>query len=93
MNEHWGGTADFEYEHEKYWKALVEMTEKRTQTWLANWRALGGTVGLKEFDFKTGSDEMEKAIPQPQATAIVSEKTPSSQVQEDGVAPVIDIAA
>ncbi|KAF9030872.1 CRAL/TRIO domain-containing protein [Hymenopellis radicata] len=95
MKEHWGGTSDFEYEHEKYWKALVELTEKRTQTWLANWRALGGTVGLKEFDFKTGSVETEKVVAQPETTAAVSssESEKSPQVEEEAVAPVIDVAA
>ncbi|KAG6909051.1 hypothetical protein DXG01_002203 [Tephrocybe rancida] len=55
MAEWWGGDRDFEYTHEKYWPALVKLCESRQEMSLSKWRALGGTVGLKEWDYKGGA--------------------------------------
>jgi hypothetical protein len=49
----------FEYKHETYWPALVEMCDKRRKQELERWRELGGTVGLKEWDVKGGQSTME----------------------------------
>ena len=57
MAEWWGGDRDFQYVHEKYWPALVGMCEERRQTWMTRWRALGGQVGLKEWDYKAQSNQ------------------------------------
>lgn len=54
MSEWWGGDREFEYVHEKYWPALVGMCDTRRQAWMEKWKALGGTVGLKEWDYKGG---------------------------------------
>lgn len=70
MKQHWGGTSDFQYEHEKYWKALVEMTDKRRETWFSNWKAIGGTVGLKEYDYKTRSVETAEATATQEVSAV-----------------------
>lgn len=50
--QEWGGTVDFEYKHEDYWPELVKLTQDRRQKWLERWRALGGTVGISEWDYK-----------------------------------------
>ncbi|KAF8071928.1 CRAL-TRIO domain-containing protein [Lyophyllum atratum] len=55
MAEWWGGDRDFEYCHDKYWPALVGMCESRRQNWLDKWKALGGKVGVKEWDYKGGA--------------------------------------
>ncbi|KAF5382220.1 hypothetical protein D9615_004367 [Tricholomella constricta] len=52
MSEWWGGDQDFEYVHEKYWPALVGTCDSRRAAWLEKWRALGGKVGIKEWDYK-----------------------------------------
>lgn len=54
MSEWWGGACDFKYEHEKYWPALVGMCVERKKEQMERWRALGGTVGLREWDLKGG---------------------------------------
>jgi hypothetical protein len=82
MSEWWGGDRDFEYVHDKYWPALVSMCESRNKSWLEKWRALGGTVGIKEWEYKGGATaqvlsdktqlvESEKVaeIPAPEAIA------------------------
>ncbi|KAJ7475911.1 CRAL/TRIO domain-containing protein [Mycena latifolia] len=57
MSEWWGGGCNFEYEHGKYWPALVSLCEERTKLWTATWYKMGGTVGLKESDYKTGKPD------------------------------------
>lgn len=52
----WGGSVEFEYKHEEYWKELVRLCETRRQMWLQRWRGLGGTVGINEWDYKQGSE-------------------------------------
>ncbi|KAF8656203.1 hypothetical protein AX16_002639 [Volvariella volvacea WC 439] len=55
MSLWWGGNQNFEYDHAKYWPALVQLTESRTKAWFEKWKELGGTVGIKEWDYKGGS--------------------------------------
>ena len=47
-----GGKIDFKYEHEVYWPHFIEYTSERKNKLLESWRALGGKVGLKEWDIK-----------------------------------------
>jgi phosphatidylinositol/phosphatidylcholine transfer protein len=60
----WGGNVDFEYKHEKYWKELVRLCETRRNTWLERWRALGGTVGINERDYKQKGEGSAKPDPE-----------------------------
>ncbi|KAJ7650156.1 CRAL/TRIO domain-containing protein [Roridomyces roridus] len=59
MSEWWDGACNFEYDHGKYWPALVSLCKDRTELWTANWRKLGGKVGVKELDYKTGTGVLE----------------------------------
>ncbi|KAJ7364130.1 CRAL-TRIO domain-containing protein [Mycena albidolilacea] len=63
MAQWWGGSYKFEYEHDKYWPALIALCEERTKAWTATWQKLGGKVGLKEFDYKRGHLEHTEAAP------------------------------
>lgn len=47
-----GGDLEFEYEHEKYWPALTELATSRRKRYMENFYALGGIVGLSEFDLR-----------------------------------------
>lgn len=49
----WGGDIEFVYEHDKYWPALLSLTEKRRSAEQAQWHELGGTVGISEWDIKS----------------------------------------
>lgn len=51
----WGGSVDLDYQHEKYWPSLVSTCEQRREAWLAKWREMGATIGLKEFEYKGGA--------------------------------------
>jgi len=79
MSEWWGGDRDFEYVHDKYWPALVNTCESRRKAWLEKWRALGGKVGIKEWDYKQGAPA-QVVVNEPQA--IESEKVNEVSAQE-----------
>ena len=49
-----GGDVTFEYDHAKYWTNFIEITTKRRQEMMERWRALGGHIGLREWDIKNG---------------------------------------
>ncbi|KAF9000595.1 CRAL-TRIO domain-containing protein [Cyathus striatus] len=61
MKQWWEGDCDFEYVHEKYWPSLVKICEGRHTRWFECWRALGGKVGIKEWDYKQ-VDGVERAM-------------------------------
>lgn len=61
MKQNWGGTLDFEYQHEKYWKELIKMTEERRERWKKRWRELGSSVGTREWKYKQ-SDEYQEGV-------------------------------
>ncbi|KIK62976.1 hypothetical protein GYMLUDRAFT_41278 [Collybiopsis luxurians FD-317 M1] len=62
MKDFWGGNQEFEYQHEKYWPALIQLCQARKEKWLENWRKLGGTVGIQESAYKRDlQEEPEKA--------------------------------
>ena len=48
----WGGAAAFEYEHDRYWPAVVRMCEEHRRRRLEAWRGLGAKVGIREWDIK-----------------------------------------
>jgi hypothetical protein len=75
MKQWWGGDQDFEYHHEKYWPELVRMCEESKRKQLESWRALGGKVGLKEWDLKREAFKVKSA----------DEKTPENA--EEAKAP------
>jgi hypothetical protein len=58
----WGGAVDFEYDHDKYWPALMELTKKRREEQMQRWRDLGGKVGADEWIIK-GGEVSEGTIP------------------------------
>lgn len=54
-----GGDIKFEYDHETYWPSLIEMAGKRRKEMMERWRTLGGTVGIREWDYKNGDGQPE----------------------------------
>ncbi|TFK75199.1 CRAL/TRIO domain-containing protein [Pluteus cervinus] len=81
MSKWWGGSQDFEYDHDKYWPALVQLAESRRNSWMDKWRELGGKVGIKEWDYKGAI-----AVPgNDVAAAVVEEKVVTAAVMEQGV--------
>ncbi|KAH6913445.1 CRAL-TRIO domain-containing protein [Coprinopsis sp. MPI-PUGE-AT-0042] len=52
LMKEWEGEQTFEYAHEKYWPALVEMCERNVERRMKRWRELGGRVGISEWEYK-----------------------------------------
>lgn len=52
----WGGDREFEYDHAVYWPALEKLCRERREQWMVKWRSLGGKVGIREWDYKGGSE-------------------------------------
>jgi hypothetical protein len=69
----WGGNVDFEYEHEKYWPALMELCKSRREEQMARWKALGAKVGIDEWSIKGGT-------PAPVVSEAKSVEAPVEQV-------------
>lgn len=62
----WDGGCQFEWDHAKYWPALVTMCEERREKMVKRWKELGAKVGISEWEMKTGWSESapdESSIP------------------------------
>ncbi|KAJ3761027.1 CRAL/TRIO domain-containing protein [Lentinula raphanica] len=84
MKDYWGGNQDFEYVHEKYWPALVNLCKTRKDHWMENWRKIGGTVGIRESDYKSDTrDGPYESIEAQSETTHKREQNPSTDVAKE----------
>ncbi|KZS92683.1 CRAL/TRIO domain-containing protein [Sistotremastrum niveocremeum HHB9708] len=75
MTQWWGGEHDFEWDHQKYWPALMKMCYDRRKGQMERWKQLGGRVGISEWDMKQST------------SAAVDEETVDETPATDEVAP------
>lgn len=52
LDYHYGGDMKFDYDHSIYWPDFKQKIEKRRVDNYEKWDQLGGTIGLREVDFK-----------------------------------------
>ncbi|KAF7796475.1 hypothetical protein EIP86_007652 [Pleurotus ostreatoroseus] len=71
-----GGDVTFEYDHSKYWADFIETTTKRRQEMMERWRALGGRIGLREWDIKNGDGVAN--VPETKTAPVAVEVEPAS---------------
>ncbi|KAI0250225.1 CRAL-TRIO domain-containing protein [Lactifluus subvellereus] len=76
----WGGSRNFEWDHEKYWPQLVRMCAEITAKQMARWRRLGARVGCDEWDYK--SEDVVDISP-----------TVASKAAKPGAGPEVEAAA
>ncbi|KAI5119418.1 hypothetical protein M0805_009869 [Coniferiporia weirii] len=88
MKEWWEGDREFEYDHERYWPALVSMCEERKKQQMQRWKELGAKVGISELDIKTGWTAAPAPIPEPAA-----EETAAATEAVDTEPAVMEIIA
>ncbi|KAG7927309.1 hypothetical protein KL925_002680 [Ogataea polymorpha] len=50
----YGGDVNFEYVHDEYWPAMVELRNKKREVYIENYHRLGGGIGLSETDLRQG---------------------------------------
>ncbi|GMM37578.1 hypothetical protein DASC09_049030 [Saccharomycopsis crataegensis] len=53
MDEYENGEVEFVFDHDKYWKGLIEIGVKKNQHYLERFLELGATVGLSEVDLRS----------------------------------------
>ncbi|KZV73054.1 CRAL/TRIO domain-containing protein [Peniophora sp. CONT] len=73
----WKGGVDFQWDHDQYWPALLQLCAELREVQLKRWRELGGRVGLSEWDIKQASAAIvppSKAVDAPAPTTV--EATP-----------------
>jgi hypothetical protein len=53
ITKSWGGDVDMGWDHGKYWPTLIRLSDEKRTAWMERWRALGGPVGFRVWDYKT----------------------------------------
>lgn len=62
LDKDFGGVLDFEYDHEKYWPALVAMAEEKRQRYYKRFEKFGSKVGLSEVDLRGEHEELRYPV-------------------------------
>lgn len=52
--KHYGGNVEFEYKHDVYWPALVELCESRRGEYVKRWEVAGKQIGEEEKYLRGG---------------------------------------
>lgn len=52
LDAEYGGSVNFVYNHSVYWPSLTEVSLSRHKRYIERFRALGGTIGLSEYDLR-----------------------------------------
>lgn len=55
LQKHFGGEADFEYQHDVYWPALNHLCEERRKAYRDRWEKAGSQIGASEWELRGGS--------------------------------------
>ncbi len=56
LDASFGGDLEFEYNHEKYWPALVKLCDQRRQARIDRWKQASGGIGSSEFLLRGGDE-------------------------------------
>ncbi|TCD67152.1 hypothetical protein EIP91_000437 [Steccherinum ochraceum] len=92
VKKQFGGSVEFEYKHEAYWPAFLKMCEENRTAWMKKWRAMGGTVGLKEWDFKNGETAPSTEVNEKKDVAVAESAAASQpQTSEKTIAAVEEV--
>ena len=82
----WKGGVNFQWNHDQYWPALLQLCAELREVQLKRWRELGGRVGLSEWDIKQASPSIAPAkttveVPASATTeAVIPTPTPTGDV-------------
>jgi hypothetical protein len=52
LDKEFNGLLDFQYDHDVYWNEMNKMAEAKYNTYLSNFKRLGGEIGLSEYDLR-----------------------------------------
>lgn len=68
----YGGDADFEYEHDKYWPALNKMCQNRREAYKQRWVEAGSRIGEFEKYLRGGDQKPLKDLEDDQTSVEAS---------------------
>jgi hypothetical protein len=77
----WGGSRNFVWDHEKYWKPFVQMCAEIKAKQMARWRKLGARVGCDEWDYK--SEEVVDITPAVADAGVPAELEPRAEPEPE----------
>lgn len=69
----------FSYNHDEYWPTLLQVALDKRARQKATWKALGGTVGISEYDYKT-INETSMGAPSGPVTSAASTSAPHDRI-------------
>lgn len=58
LDKDYGGKVFFEYDHDKYFPALLEQADAKKERYFERFLKLGGIVGLSEYDLRGTGEEL-----------------------------------
>lgn len=72
-----GGDCVFEYDHEQFWAAYLQLAQERRDRYFARWKAAGGGIGQSELDLRAEEPESQATANAP--TVETQAAAPSSE--------------
>ena len=87
----WGGSRNFIWDHEKYWKPFVQMCAEIRAKQIARWRKLGARVGCDEWDYK--SEEVVDISPAVVDAGVAAEPEAAADMPSNGVGSPAELLA
>ncbi|KAK6462156.1 CRAL-TRIO domain-containing protein [Scheffersomyces coipomensis] len=58
LDKDFNGDVNFEYDHDKYWKPMIEISQKNKQRYFERFEKFGSQIGLSEVDLRGEKDEL-----------------------------------
>ncbi|CAH2355673.1 phosphatidylinositol transfer protein Pdr16p [[Candida] railenensis] len=59
LDQDFGGNVNFDYDHAKYWPAMVKIAEAKKQHYLDRFEKFGSLIGLSEVDLRGDWEELK----------------------------------
>lgn len=59
LDQDFKGNVNFEYDHDKYWNKMVEISQQKRQLYYERFEKFGKVVGLSEVDLRGDHDELK----------------------------------
>ncbi|EGW34984.1 uncharacterized protein SPAPADRAFT_58107 [Spathaspora passalidarum NRRL Y-27907] len=56
------GKVNFEYNHDKYWRRMIEISQEKKAKYMERFELFGGVVGLSEVDLRGDDSEIKHPV-------------------------------
>ena len=87
LYELFGGDCKFEYDHETFWPAYLNLASERREKYFARWKAAGGGIGQSEWDLRAEDADSKQDATDAVASVSVGSSTaqPEAKEKEDEI--------